>query len=107
MVFRFGFLVAMLDHMVQDLVYGIYFAKSTPRNDQQNYSGHDGQQRRELRVSHAPEHMRVDAEKLDQKALNAEQDKKFAGNHAGPQRMLNGARAASPYVPADQHADDE
>ena len=47
MVFRFGLLVAMLDHMVQDFVYGIYFAKSTPRNDQQNHSGNDGQQRGE------------------------------------------------------------
>src|SRR5882724_11665454 len=51
--------------------------------------------------------MRVDAEELDQKALNAEQDKKLPCNHAGPKRMLYRPRAAPPYIPADEHAGDE
>src|SRR5882724_13363395 len=51
--------------------------------------------------------MRVDAEELDQKALNAEQDKKLPCNHAGPKRMLYRPRAAPPYIPADEHGGDE
>ena len=77
MVFRLGFLVAMLHHVVQHFVYGIYFAKSTPRNDQQNNSGHDGQQRGQLRVAHAPQDSRIDADELHQKSLNAKEDQEI------------------------------
>src|ERR1051326_4431148 len=107
MVFRLGFLVAMLHHVVQDFVYRIYLAKSTPRNDQQDHSGKDGQQRGQLRVAHAPQNPGIDADELHQEALNAEQDQKFAGDHAGTKRMLYGARAAAPYVPINEHAGQE
>src|SRR4029077_15337048 len=106
-VFRFGFLVAVLDYVVQNFVNGIFAAKAPPDNDQQDHSGSDGEQRGNLGVAHAEKDPGIDANELDEKTLQPEENEELAGNHAGSERMLDGAGAAAPDIEIDQHAGDE
>ncbi len=93
--------------MAENFLHRVKAAKSPPRNDEQNYSGSNGPERRDLRIAHAPQHRGIDANELDQKSFQPEQHKKLARDHARTKRMLNGARASPPDVRIDQHAGDE
>ena len=92
MIFRF-WIVTVLVYMLEDALDWIFFAKSTPRKNQEDNSCNRRQESGELSIAHAEHHSRIDADEFDEKPFQTHPDE------VKPRDFSHGTRPAQRLGP--------